>query len=132
MNPSKRRLNHRLKRVPAVFCRVSAAEAPSCLGEIISLSAHGIRFLSSTVIVPGTTLQVFPKLLRGAGQNPRSAWPREGTVSYVTRWATGEIEIGMRFIVRDVDRIAAKAIGWRGPIRKAVASATDKSRRTSV
>ena len=121
-------VRRRMTSVPAVFCRVSTADPPACVGEIISLSANGVRFLSSTVMVPGTVLQICPKLLKGAIRFPASAWPRMGTVRYVTRRATGEIEVGMSFTVRDVSHLAAKAIGWRQSVGKAIASDTDNFR----
>jgi hypothetical protein len=125
---NRRRMKRRVMRVPAVFCPVSATETRSCLGEIISLSKHGIRFLSSMAIAPGTLLQVFPKHQQGAFRFPASLWPRTGSVSYVTRRATGEIEVGMRFSVQDVDRIAAKAIGWNRSVGKVGPSDLDNSR----
>jgi hypothetical protein len=123
--PERRRVTRRIKRVPVVICRVLAAEAPSTIGEIISLSAWGVRFLSSTVVAPGTILQVFPRILNDGKRFPASAWPRTGKVSYVTRRATGEIEVGMRFTIRDKNRNAAKAIGWHQPVGKTAASEID-------
>jgi hypothetical protein len=110
----RRRVKRLVVSVPLAFYRFSPADAPVCLGEIVSISKHGISFVSSEAIASGTMLRVFPKLPQAGIGFRLAVSPRTGMVVHVRSRGDHEFEIGVRFMVNAcVDEIAEKAIRWQ-------------------
>jgi hypothetical protein len=110
----RRRVKRLVASVPLAFYRFSPVDAPVCLGEIVNISKHGILFLSSERIAPGTMLRVFPKPPQAGIAFRLPVSQRTGMVVHLRSWGAHEFQIGLRLMGNAcVNEIAEKAIRWQ-------------------
>lgn len=98
MDCERRYTQRYVMRVPFAFQPVAPVKLAVCSGEIIDISAHGMRFSTYSAVASGTTVKLFLKLPRDVIGRPSPAWRWLGKVVHVRSRATGGVEMGVQFI----------------------------------